>query len=109
VGNGCIWDSIAFYGLHVSKGEPKVTAKSIQSRTSQEAAENKNRGQSTKIDTPAACILGRRGEQRGRLHKAKAFQIITDPRISAASTPLSSEKHSCSRAKHDHGLSRFVD
>jgi len=48
-----------------------------------------NRAQSTNLDTTVACILTRRSDQGGtRLHKAKAFQIIADPSISAASTSL---------------------
>ena len=48
-----------------------------------------NRGQSSNLDTTVACILTRRSDQGGtRLHKAKTFQIIADPSISAASTSL---------------------
>ncbi len=69
-----------------------------------------NRGQSSNLDTTVACILTRRSDQ-GELGfiKQKAFQIIADASISALSTPLSSEKHSCSRVKPDHRLSRLVD
>src|SRR3954462_5191595 len=61
-------------------------------------------GQSTYLDRTVACILTRRSDQ-GELGfiKQKAFQIIADASISALSTPLSSEKHSCSCVKHDHG------
>ena len=52
-----------------------------------------DRGQSTNLDTTVACILTRRSDQGGtRLHKAKAFQIIADPSISAASTSLLCKK-----------------
>src|SRR6266550_8478737 len=53
---------------------------------------NQNRGQSTNLDTTAACILTRRSDQGGtRLHDHGCQDFLTDPYCLNPMRPLSGQ------------------